>query len=80
MPPNYSLVHEQKPKSEVAARAVREINPRMNITAHQDRLDPGSEGVFDDDFFMGLDGAAAALDNMEASEGTYYVFVTIIIL
>uniref|UniRef100_A0A8C3ARQ6 Ubiquitin-like modifier activating enzyme 7 n=1 Tax=Cyclopterus lumpus TaxID=8103 RepID=A0A8C3ARQ6_CYCLU len=55
-----------KPKSEVAARAVREMNPQMNITAHQDRLDPGSEGVYDYDFFMGLDGVAAALDNMEA--------------
>uniref|UniRef100_A0A8C3AR08 Ubiquitin-activating enzyme E1 n=1 Tax=Cyclopterus lumpus TaxID=8103 RepID=A0A8C3AR08_CYCLU len=59
-------VRTKKPKSEVAARAVREMNPQMNITAHQDRLDPGSEGVYDYDFFMGLDGVAAALDNMEA--------------
>lgn len=42
----------------------------MNITAHQNRLDPQSEAVYDDDFFMGLDGVAAALDNTEASQGT----------
>lgn len=46
------------------------MNPQMNITAHQNRLDPHSEAVYDDDFFMGLDGVAAALDNTEASQGT----------
>ncbi|XP_073325275.1 ubiquitin-like modifier-activating enzyme 1 [Pagrus major] len=55
-----------KPKSDIAAKAVREMNPRMNITAHQNRLDPESEGVYDYKFFMGLDGVAAALDNVEA--------------
>ncbi|XP_037632219.1 ubiquitin-like modifier-activating enzyme 1 [Sebastes umbrosus] len=55
-----------KPKSDVAAKAVREMNPRMKITAHQHRLDRDSEGVYDYNFFMGLDGVAAALDNVEA--------------
>ncbi|XP_038128902.1 ubiquitin-like modifier-activating enzyme 1 [Cyprinodon tularosa] len=55
-----------KPKSEVAAKAVAEMNPQINITAHQNRLDPDSEGVYDYSFFMGLDGVAAALDNVEA--------------
>ncbi|KAM4588935.1 ubiquitin-like modifier-activating enzyme 1 [Odontesthes bonariensis] len=55
-----------KPKSDVAARAVCEMNPQMKITAHQNRLDPDSEGVYDYNFFMNLDGAAAALDNVEA--------------
>lgn len=55
-----------KPKSEVAAKAVKEMNPQMNITAHQNRLDADSEGVYGYDFFMGLDGVAAALDNVEA--------------
>ncbi|XP_039972402.1 ubiquitin-like modifier-activating enzyme 1 [Xiphias gladius] len=55
-----------KPKSEVAARAVREMNPQMKITAHQNRLDPDSEGVYGYDFFMSLNGVAAALDNVEA--------------
>ncbi|XP_070697555.1 ubiquitin-like modifier-activating enzyme 1 [Pempheris klunzingeri] len=55
-----------KPKSEIAARAVQEMNPRMKITAHQNRLDPDSEGVYDYNFFRGLDGVASALDNVEA--------------
>eukprot|EP00064_Thunnus_orientalis_P000855 superscaffoldBa00000050_g856 len=55
-----------KPKSEVAAKAVQVMNPQMNITAHQNRLDPDSEQVYDYKFFMGLDGVAAALDNVEA--------------
>lgn len=55
-----------KPKSEVAAKAVREMNPMIKITAHQNRLDPDSEGLYDYNFFMGLDGVAAALDNVEA--------------
>lgn len=53
------------------------MNPQMKITAHQSRLDPDSEGVYDYNFFMGLDGVAAALDNVEASEGTYSVFITV---
>lgn len=63
-------LHDQKPKSEIAAKVVREMNPQMNITAHQNRLDPNSEEVYDYRFFMGLDGVAAALDNTEGSQGT----------
>ncbi|CAL8337296.1 unnamed protein product [Lota lota] len=55
-----------KMKSSVAAEAVGEMNPRMNITAHQNRLDPDSEGVYDKRFFRDLDGVVAALDNVEA--------------
>lgn len=50
------------------------MNPRMNITAHQNRLGPDSEGLYDYNFFMGLDGVAAALDNVEGSEYAYLVF------
>ncbi|KAL0978741.1 hypothetical protein UPYG_G00174550 [Umbra pygmaea] len=53
-------------KSEVAALAVTAMNPSMNITAHQNRLDPDSEQVYGHQFFTGLDGVAAALDNVEA--------------
>lgn len=73
----FSLVYKQKPKSEIAAKAVREMNPQVNITAHQNRLDADSEGVYGYDFFTGLDGVAAALDNVEASEDTYSVFSAI---
>lgn len=55
-----------QPKSECAAKAVREMNAAMNITAHQNRLDADSEAVYNYDFYMGLDGVAAALDNVEA--------------
>uniref|UniRef100_A0A8C5BYH3 E1 ubiquitin-activating enzyme n=1 Tax=Gadus morhua TaxID=8049 RepID=A0A8C5BYH3_GADMO len=55
-----------KMKSSVAAEAVREMNPSVNITAHQNRLDPESERVYDRSFFRGLDGVVAALDNVEA--------------
>ncbi|RVE73454.1 hypothetical protein OJAV_G00047140 [Oryzias javanicus] len=55
-----------KPKSEVAAKAVRQMNPRMKITSHQNRLDADSEALYDYSFFKGLDGVAAALDNVEA--------------
>lgn len=44
------------------------MNPRTNITAHQNCLDPDSEKVYDYSFYMGLDGVVAALDNVEASE------------
>lgn len=53
-------------KSEVAAEAVREMNPYMNIEPHQNRLDPDSEQVYGYHFYKGLDGVAAALDNLEA--------------
>ncbi|XP_072308563.1 ubiquitin-like modifier-activating enzyme 1 isoform X2 [Eucyclogobius newberryi] len=55
-----------KPKSEVAARAVKAMNPQMNITAHQNRLASESEQVYNYHFFSKLNGAAAALDNVEA--------------
>lgn len=73
-----SPVNKQKPKSDVAAKAVREMNPAMKITAHQNCLDPDSEEVYDYKFFMGLNGVAAALDNVKASECTYSVFFAII--
>ena len=71
MPHICSLAHKQKPKSVTAAKAVLDMNPRMNITAHQNCLDPDSEGVYDYNFFTSLHGVAAALDNVPASEELY---------
>lgn len=62
------LFYKQQPKSEIAAKAARDMNAAMNITAHQNRLDADSEAVYNYDFYMGLDGVAAALDNVEASQ------------
>ncbi|KAJ8370522.1 hypothetical protein SKAU_G00105500 [Synaphobranchus kaupii] len=53
-------------KSEVAAKATVSMNPSMRVTAHQNRVDPDSEGVYGLQFFSDLDGVAAALDNVEA--------------
>uniref|UniRef100_A0A8D0GCG1 Ubiquitin-activating enzyme E1 C-terminal domain-containing protein n=1 Tax=Sphenodon punctatus TaxID=8508 RepID=A0A8D0GCG1_SPHPU len=53
-------------KSEVAAAAVRHMNPYTNVTAHQDCLGPDTEQLYGDNFFLGLDGVATALDNPQA--------------
>uniref|UniRef100_A0A674JCT1 E1 ubiquitin-activating enzyme n=1 Tax=Terrapene triunguis TaxID=2587831 RepID=A0A674JCT1_9SAUR len=55
-----------KMKSDTAAAAVRQMNPNIHITSHQDRVGPDTERVYDDDFFEGLDGVANALDNVDA--------------
>lgn len=54
-------------KSDTAAAAVKEMNPNVHITSHQDRVGPDTERIYDDDFFESLDGVANALDNVDAS-------------
>ncbi|KAL7891776.1 hypothetical protein AOLI_G00012520 [Acnodon oligacanthus] len=53
-------------KSEAAAEAVKKMNPSVNISAHQNRVCPESEGIYTHQFYSGLDGVAAALDNVDA--------------
>ncbi|XP_049335420.1 ubiquitin-like modifier-activating enzyme 1 [Astyanax mexicanus] len=53
-------------KSVTAAEAVKNMNPNVNITAHQNRVCPESEGIYSYQFFSSLDGVAAALDNVDA--------------
>ncbi|XP_076839659.1 ubiquitin-like modifier-activating enzyme 1 isoform X2 [Brachyhypopomus gauderio] len=55
-----------KMKSETAAAAVKQMNPSIHITGHQNRVGPDTEKVYDDDFFEKLDGVANALDNVDA--------------
>ncbi|KAI4901519.1 hypothetical protein NFI96_033436 [Prochilodus magdalenae] len=55
-----------KMKSETAAAAVKQMNPSIRITGHQNRVGPDTEKVYDDDFFESLDGVANALDNVDA--------------
>ncbi|KAH0628941.1 hypothetical protein JD844_010599 [Phrynosoma platyrhinos] len=55
-----------KMKSDTAAAAVKDMNPNIHITSHQDRVGPDTERVYDDDFFESLDGVANALDNVDA--------------
>ncbi|XP_063064036.1 ubiquitin-like modifier-activating enzyme 1 [Engraulis encrasicolus] len=55
-----------KMKSETAAAAVKQMNPAVRITGHQNRVGPDTERVYDDDFFESLNGVANALDNVDA--------------
>ncbi len=63
-----SFCVSQRLKSEVAAESVKEMNPYMNITAHQNRVCPETEEVYTRSFYSILDGVAAALDNVDARE------------
>ncbi|XP_053151848.1 ubiquitin-like modifier-activating enzyme 7 isoform X2 [Hemicordylus capensis] len=57
-----------KQKSEVAAAAIKLMNPNVNVTAHQNQVGRDSECLYGDDFFLGLDGVASALDSLKARE------------
>ncbi|XP_075220974.1 ubiquitin-like activating enzyme 1 [Lycorma delicatula] len=56
----------QKPKSLTAALAIKKMNPNVNVIAHENRVGPETEKVYDDHFFENLDGVANALDNVDA--------------
>lgn len=42
------------------------MNPLVNIVAHENRVGPETENIYDDVFFEALDGVANALDNVDA--------------
>ncbi|KAH0629962.1 hypothetical protein JD844_012463 [Phrynosoma platyrhinos] len=48
-----------KLKSEVAATAVKFMNPNINVVAEQNQVGPETEHFYGDDFFLGLDGVWA---------------------
>lgn len=56
----------QKIKSKTAAEAVKRMNSEINVTAHENRVGPETESIYDDEFFGNLDGVANALDNIDA--------------
>lgn len=56
----------QKLKSVTAANAAKVMNPELNIIAHQNRVGPETENIYNDDFFENLTGVANALDNVDA--------------
>lgn len=56
----------QKAKSVTAAKVIKRMNPTVNVVAHENRVCPETEGVYDDAFFEKLDGVANALDNVDA--------------
>lgn len=53
-------------KSDTAAAAVKQMNPSVRVTSHQNRVGPDTEKIYDDDFFDNLDGVTNALDNVDA--------------
>jgi len=53
-------------KSSTAAKAVKAMNPDMNITPYQERAAQETEHLFGDDFYDKLSGVCTALDNVEA--------------
>ncbi|XP_063984107.1 ubiquitin-like modifier-activating enzyme 1 [Diachasmimorpha longicaudata] len=56
----------QKSKASTAARVVKGMNPKINVIAHENRVGPETEKVYNDEFFEVLDGVANALDNVDA--------------
>ena len=66
-----SIFHNiiQKHKSEVAIAAVRMMNPAFHGVAHQNRVGPDTENIYDDTFMEALDCVTNALDNVDAREG-----------
>jgi ubiquitin-activating enzyme E1 len=55
-----------QPKSKAAAVMAKVMNPGFNVTALEMFVGVKTENVFNDDFWMPLDGVCNALDNMEA--------------
>ena len=62
-----------KPKSTAAAKAIKAMNPMVNVESQENRVGAETEHIYNDDFFGGLDGVANALDNVEAR--TYMVII-----
>lgn len=56
----------EKPKSMTAAESVKRMNPAIHIEAHENRIGPETENIYNDDFFEGLTAVVNALDNVEA--------------
>jgi molybdopterin/thiamine biosynthesis adenylyltransferase len=53
-------------KSQVAAKAVKAMNPSMNITPYVEGVLAETEHIYNDTFFESLDGVVNALDNVKA--------------
>ncbi|KAF2880951.1 hypothetical protein ILUMI_25232 [Ignelater luminosus] len=56
----------QRSKAATAAKVIKRMNPSINIIAHENRVGPETENIYDDEFFEALDGVANALDNVDA--------------
>lgn len=54
------------PKSVVACRAAKAMNPALNVVPYENRVGPETEMIFNDSFYDSLDGVFTALDNVDA--------------
>lgn len=54
------------PKSVVACRAAKVMNPALNVVPYENRVGPETEMIFNDSFYDSLDGVFTALDNVDA--------------
>lgn len=57
-------------KSQVAAEAVKAMNPDMRIKAYVDGVLPETEHTYNDQFFERLDSVVNALDNVKARKSS----------
>lgn len=55
-----------QPKSRTAAKAVKAMNPELNIAHHENRVCAETENIYSEFFFDRIDGVANALDNVDA--------------
>ncbi|KAG5683069.1 hypothetical protein PVAND_012374 [Polypedilum vanderplanki] len=55
-----------QPKSRTAARAVKAMNPELNIVHHENKVCAETEEIYSEFFFDKIDGVANALDNVDA--------------
>lgn len=55
-------------KSQVAADAVKTMNPNMNILTYTEPVGEQTENIYNDSFFGQLNGVINALDNIEARQ------------
>jgi len=55
-----------RPKSDVAVKAVKTMNPKINITPHLNRVGEENEHIYNRKFYQNLDGIINALDNVDA--------------
>ena len=58
--------HRKKPKSVIAAKVGKKINPDLNIKYYTDRVNQENEKLFNETFWKNLDGICLALDNVKA--------------
>ena len=56
----------QKSKASTAVKVIKRMNSEINIVAHENRVGPETEKIYNDEFFESLDGVANALDNIDA--------------